>query len=130
MLMNMQKMNGKICLITGATSGIGKATAFELARMGATVIIIGRNEETGKLVQRELHDTTGNSSADFLFVDLSSQNSVRALAQTFKDKYKQLHVLINNAGTFFKKRHVTEDGLYSGLLTVGLPRVGFTSSLG
>ncbi len=125
----MQHMNGKICLITGATSGIGKSTAFELARLGATVIIVGRNEETGKLVQHELQEASGNPSTDFLLADLSSQNSVRALAQTFKAKYKQLHVLINNAGTFFTKRRVTKDGLEMTLAVNYLSRFLLTNLL-
>ena len=75
--------------------------------MGATVIIVGRDEETGTLVQRELQEANGNSSVDFLLTDLSSQKSVRNLANTVKAKYPQLHVLINNAGTFFTKRRVT-----------------------
>ena len=106
-------MKGKTCLVTGATSGIGKATALKLAQMGATVIIVSRNEEKGLLAQRELQKLSGNKLVDFLVADLSSQNSVRNLAQSLKEKLqqKQLHVLINNAGTFSTKRQMTEDGL-------------------
>ncbi len=125
----MNQIDGKICLVTGATSGIGKATALELARMGAIVIIVGRNEERGKLVQRDLQDTSGNPSVDFLLADLSSQQSVRSLAQTFKSQYSQLHVLINNAGTFLTKRQVTEDGLEMTLAVNYLSRFLLTHLL-
>ncbi|MHA2225878.1 MAG: SDR family oxidoreductase [Candidatus Hodarchaeales archaeon] len=107
----MNTMDGKICIVTGATSGIGKATALSLARMGSIVVIVGRNEEKGKRVQREIQDLSRNKNVDLFFADLSSQKSVKNLAQAFKEKYQQLHVLINNAGIFFTKRHVTEDGL-------------------
>lgn len=125
----MNQVDGKICLVTGATSGIGKATALELARIGATVVIVGRNEERGKLVQRELQDISGNPSVDLLLADLSSQQSVRSLAQTFKSKYPQLHVLINNAGTFLTKRHVTEDGIEMTLAVNYLSRFLLTHLL-
>ncbi|MFX1253022.1 MAG: SDR family oxidoreductase [Promethearchaeota archaeon] len=122
-------MDEKICLVTGATSGIGKATALELARMGATVVIVGRNKERSTLIQREIQDKTGNQSVGLLIADLSSQKSVRNLSQTFKSKYQQLHVLINNAGTFLSKRHVTEDGLEMTLAVNYLSRFLLTNLL-
>lgn len=109
--------------------GIGKATASALARMGATIIIVGRNEENLKTVQREIQFKTGNQSVDFLFADLSSQKAVRNLSQTFKDKYQQLHVLINNAGLTLTKRHVTEDGLEMTLAVNYLSRFLLTNLL-
>lgn len=104
-------MHGKICLVTGATSGIGKATATGLARQGATVVIVGRNQAKGEAALREIQRTSGNTSVDLLLADLSSQASVRQLAATFLERYEQLHVLINNAGVFLTKRTLTVDQL-------------------
>ena len=76
-------MNGKICLVTGATNGIGKAAAQALAQMGASVVIIGRNgAKTAQLVE-EIRTTSGNQYVDSLLADLSSQEDVRRLAVEF-----------------------------------------------
>ena len=104
-------MNGKICLITGGTNGIGKSTALELARMGADVIIVGRNAQKTSSVVEEIRSATGNVKVDSLLADLSSQQDVRQLADEFRSKYSQLHVLINNAGGFFMKRQISIDGI-------------------
>lgn len=104
-------MQGKICLVTGATSGIGKATALGLAQQGATVVIVGRSKEKGEAARREIQAASGNANVDLLLADLSSQDSVRQLAATFLERYEHLHVLINNAGVFLLKRHLTVDGL-------------------
>ncbi len=98
-------------LVTGSTDGIGKATAMELASRGAKVLFHGRNQEKGELVLAEARERTGNSSLEFFRADLSSQRQVRSLAEEVMHRHKQLHVLINNAGTFQPKREVTEDGL-------------------
>src|SRR5450631_2779749 len=90
-------MTGKICLITGATLGIGKVTALELARMGATVVIVARSQSKGEAIVEEIKAATGNSSVEMLMADLSSQASIRQLAKDFKSRFSQLHVLINNA---------------------------------
>ena len=104
-------MQGKICLITGGTNGIGKATAQELARMGATVVIVGRNApKTAQLVE-EIRTASGNKNVDFLLADLSSQQEVRRLADEFKSKYSHLHVLLNNAGGFFLRRQLSVEGI-------------------
>src|SRR5689334_9900962 len=92
-------MKGKICLVTGATDGIGKVTVRDLAKAGATVIGVGRNPQKIEDVKAEIGDTLG--SLEFIVADLSSQAEVRALADKFKQKYNQLHVLINNAGALF-----------------------------
>jgi retinol dehydrogenase-12 len=105
-----QEMQGKICLVTGATLGIGKETALGLARKGAHVVIVGRDEartrETAAWIARE----SGNAQVDFLIADLSSQAEVRRLAQEFKDKYPRLDVLLNNAGAIFTRRELTAEG--------------------
>ena len=104
-------MNGKICLVTGATNGIGKATAQALAQMGASVVIVGRNgAKTAQLVE-EIRTTSGNQNVDSLLADLSSQEDVRRLADEFKSKYPHLHVLLNNAGGTFTTRQLTVDGI-------------------
>jgi len=104
-------MNGKICLVTGATNGIGKATAQALAQMGATVVIVGRNAQRTSQVVDEIRSASGNKNVDSLLADLSSQQEVRALADEFKSRYSHLHVLLNNAGGFFLKRQLSVDGI-------------------
>jgi len=104
-------MNGKICLVTGGTNGIGKATAQALARMGGTVVIVGRNApKTAQLVE-EIRAASGNNNVDFLLADLSSQQEVCRLASEFKSRYAHLHVLINNAGAVFMQRQLSVDGI-------------------
>src|SRR5256885_6362588 len=103
-------MKVRVCLITGANSGIGKATALELAGMGATLVIVARDKQKGENAMSEIRSDTGNNSIELLLADLSSLQSVRELAQQFQAKYSKLHVLINNAGLFNQRRHVTPDG--------------------
>jgi NAD(P)-dependent dehydrogenase (short-subunit alcohol dehydrogenase family) len=103
-------MKGKIVMITGANSGIGKAASLALARMGATVVMVARNEERGEAARAEIIRESGNSSVDLLLADLSSLESVRQLVTEFQKEYSKLHVLVNNAGLFNQRRHVTTDG--------------------
>jgi NAD(P)-dependent dehydrogenase (short-subunit alcohol dehydrogenase family) len=103
-------MEGKICMITGANSGIGKATAIGLAKMNATLVIVCRNKERGGPALREIIEKTGNNKVDLLLCDLSSLESVRNLVNEFKNKYQNLHVLINNAGVMLSKRVSSVDG--------------------
>jgi NAD(P)-dependent dehydrogenase (short-subunit alcohol dehydrogenase family) len=104
-------MNGKICLVTGGTNGIGKATAQALAQMGATVVIVGRNAQKTSKVVEEIRAASGNNTVDSLLADLSSQQEVRRLANEFKSKYSRLHVLLNNAGAVFMQRQLSVDGI-------------------
>ena len=104
-------MQNKICMVTGATSGMGKATAAALAQMGATVILVARNQVKGEAVRDEIRAESGNPSVEVMFADLSSQDSVRELADTFQRSYHHLHVLVNNAGGIFFRRETTADGL-------------------
>jgi NAD(P)-dependent dehydrogenase (short-subunit alcohol dehydrogenase family) len=106
----MTSMQGKICLITGGTNGIGKSTALGLARMGATVVIVGRNASKTARVVNEIKSATAMDNVTALLADLSSLNDVRRLAGEFKSEYAQLHVLINNAGAVFLKRQLSMDG--------------------
>lgn len=105
-----ENMNGKICLVTGATNGIGKATALALAQMGATVVIVGRNPAKCAAVVDEIRHISGNDAVEALVGDLSIMAEVRHVADQFKAKYPQLHVLVNNAGGAFWKREVTSEG--------------------
>ncbi len=104
-------MQGKTCMVTGANSGIGKATALGLAQMGANVVMVARDRARGEVAQNEVKAKSGNNSVDLLVADLSSQQSIRKLVENFKQHYKQLHVLINNAGVFMLTRRETVDGL-------------------
>lgn len=106
-----ENMNGKICLVTGGTNGIGKATAQALAQMGATVVIVGRDAQKAVQVCKEIQAASGNQNVDWLLADLSSQQDIRRLATEFKSKYSQLHVLINNAGGTFMTRQLSIDGI-------------------
>jgi NAD(P)-dependent dehydrogenase (short-subunit alcohol dehydrogenase family) len=104
-------MNPKVYLITGATAGIGLVTARELARTGATVVGVGRNPEKSAAGARQIREATGNPNVEFLLADLSVQKDVRGLAQTFRQRYPRLDVLINNAGAVYLNRQESADGL-------------------
>ncbi len=104
-------LDGKVCLITGGTSGIGKETALGLARAGGTVVIVGRNSSKGADIVQEIKDQSGNPRIDMLLADLSSLSEVRRLVTQFHEKYTALHVLVNNAGGFFLGHQETGDGL-------------------
>ncbi len=104
-------MHGKICMVTGANSGIGKATALALAQMGATVVMVCRDRARGEEARREITTKSRKNAVDLLLVDLSSQQSIRQLIGNFKQRYTHLHVLINNAGAAFTGRRETVDGL-------------------
>ena len=106
-----ENMNGKICLVTGATNGIGKATAQALAQMGATVIIVGRDAQKTSQVVKEIRAASGNKNVGSMLADLSSEQEVRRLADEFKGKYSHLHVLINNAGAVYMQRQLSVDGI-------------------
>lgn len=104
-------MKGKTVLITGSTDGIGKQTALELSRLGATVLLHGRSRERGLSALYEVRSQTGNENNDLFTADLSSLGEVRRLAEEVRHKYDRLDVLINNAGVFMNKRILTVDGL-------------------
>jgi NAD(P)-dependent dehydrogenase (short-subunit alcohol dehydrogenase family) len=104
-------MRGKVCLVTGGNAGIGKASALGLANMGAIVIVVGRDRSRGEAAVTEIKQKSNNDAVDLMLADLSSQASIRRLAEDFKDRYQQLHVLINNAGVFTSKHTVTVDGI-------------------
>lgn len=103
------EMRSKVCLITGANSGIGKATALGLAKLGATVVMVCRDYDRGQAARTDIVEKSRNESIDLFIADLSSQSAVRQLAEEFKAKYPRLHLLINNAGVNISRRTVTVD---------------------
>ncbi len=103
-------MQGKTILISGATNGIGKQSALELAKMGAQIVIIGRNKAKTEETLREIQSSSGNKDVHALIADLSSMAEVRRVADDFKKQYARLDVLLNNAGSFFSERQESVDG--------------------
>ena len=108
-------MGGKVVLITGGTSGIGKAAATALAGMGATVVITGRNEERGKRALQEIREESGNNGVELILADLTVQDEVRRLAEELRERHNQLEVLVNNAGLVLSERTETPDGIETQL---------------
>lgn len=106
---NEQKEN--VCMVTGATSGIGLATAQALAQKGKRVVLIGRDPGKCATTVTRIKQETGNPSVTFILADLSVQAQVYALAEEYKRRYSRLDVLVNNAGGFFTKRRLTDDGI-------------------
>lgn len=104
-------MNGKNCMVTGANSGIGKVVAKELSRMGGRVTLVCRNQVKGEIARNEIENATGNKSVELMLADLSSLESVRALAKNYRGAHTELNVLVNNAGLIIGKRTATVDGL-------------------
>ena len=98
-------------MVTGATAGIGKVTALELAKRGATVIAVGRDPAKGKATVAEIKQASGNHDVHLLLCDFSSQSSIRKLAAAYRAEHDRLHVLVNNAGAILGERRVTEDGV-------------------
>ena len=103
-------MAGKVCLITGATNGIGLAAAQALAKRGAQILVHGRDAEKGAGVVAALKRASGNQNIAFVQADFASLAEVRKLADTVKSRVPRLDVLINNAGLFALKRTLTKDG--------------------
>jgi len=110
-------MSGKICVVTGANSGIGKETALGLAQMGARVIMVCRNAEKAKAALEEIRRESGSSQVDLLIADMSSQASVQALVEQIQQKYPRLDVLVNNAGGAAPARTLSADGIEMTLAT-------------
>ena len=120
-IMNLM-MEGKTCLITGGSDGIGYAAALELVRMGATVVICGRNSEKTEAAAERIRRETANKSVSFLLADLSSQQEVRRLATEVKEKLPRLDVLLNNAGAIFLSHQASVDGIE---MTFALNHLGY-----
>jgi NAD(P)-dependent dehydrogenase (short-subunit alcohol dehydrogenase family) len=103
-------MNGKTVLITGASAGVGLHSAIGLAKSGAEVVMVGRDEGRTAQAMEQVKSQTGNQAISYLIADLSSLNDVRKLAGEFKNKYNKLDVLLNNAGAIFFWRRLSVDG--------------------
>ena len=102
---------GKVCMVTGATSGIGKVTARALAQRGAVVVVVGRSEARSQATVNQIRQQTANPSVDFVLADLSSQQDIRRLAMEFENRYSRLDVLVNNAGAIMLSRRESVDGI-------------------
>jgi len=113
-------MRGKICVVTGANSGIGKSTARVLAEKGATVVMACRNMEKGEKARQELSERVGEELV-LMELDLASLASIRAFAERFGGRYERLDVLVNNAGIYLPSRQETEEGYES---TFGINHLG------
>lgn len=105
-------MNGKVVVITGATSGIGKETALGLAKLGATIAFTTRDDWRGETTRQDIVRLSGgNQNIEPYLCDLASFESIRGFAHTFRAKHDRLHVLINNAGTWERGRKLSKDGI-------------------
>ncbi len=104
-------MKGKVCVITGANRGIGKATAEALAQLGATVILACRDMERGEIAKAEIISATNNPNVELMPVDLSLQESIQKMVAAFSEKHDRLDVLVNNAGVYKSQRELTPAGL-------------------
>ena len=109
--MSTADLAGRTCLVTGATSGIGEATALGLARLGAHVILVGRDKQRGQASRKRVREQSGNERIDLLLADLEQPSDIEALALQVLDRHPALHVLVNNAGIVNRKREVTPAGL-------------------
>ncbi len=103
-------MTTKVCLVTGASSGVGRATAARLAGTGAGVVVVCRDRTRGEQARKEIISQTQNQSVDLMIADLSSLASVRSLVANFEARYSRLDVLINDAAIYSSTREVTPDG--------------------
>ncbi|MFW5760189.1 MAG: SDR family oxidoreductase [Cyclobacteriaceae bacterium] len=122
-------MNGKKCIVTGGNAGIGYETALAIAREGADLIVVSRNPEKGKAAVEKIKQETGNQQVEMQQIDMSSQQSIRAGAEAIRKKWDRLDVLVNNAGTWFSKRVLTEDGIETQFAVNHLAYFLFTRQL-
>jgi NAD(P)-dependent dehydrogenase (short-subunit alcohol dehydrogenase family) len=107
---DMENLRGKICIVTGSNSGIGKETALALAGMNATVVMGVRNIERGQASLESIVQETGTKTIEMIQCDVASRSSIEKFAAEFKSRHNTLHVLVNNAGAVFNRRQITEDG--------------------
>ena len=103
-------IQGKVCMVTGATRGIGFETALGMAELGAEVILVGHNQERGEKAREKINRYAGRDATVFFRADLSSMEAIDRLAQEVKARYDRLDVLVNNAGAMFMQRKESADG--------------------
>lgn len=115
-------MEGKVCVVSGATDGIGRVTAEALAREGAEVVIIGRNAAKGADVVSAIKRSSGSDLVAFEQSDLSSQADIRNVAGRLVDRFERIDVLVNNVGGIFSRRQETGDGIE---MTFALNHLGY-----
>ena len=115
-------MLDRICMVTGATGGLGLATAEALAHRGAKVMIVGRNADKGAATVSQIQEETGNPAVEFMLADLSAQQDIRRLTQQFTSRHSRLHVLVNNAGATYGKRRESVEGIE---MTFALNHLGY-----
>lgn len=108
------EMRGRVAVVTGASAGIGKETARGLAAAGATVVLVVRSAERGDAARREIAETTG-AEAHVVLADLALQSDVRRAAAEIRERFGAVHVLVNNAATYHRRRQVTADGIEAQL---------------
>ena len=104
-------MKGKVCVVTGANRGLGKATAAMLAQLGATVILACRDQHRGEAAKADILSATRNSNVELMLVDLSTQESIRQMARDFAARHERLDALMNIAAVYKARRVLTPDGL-------------------
>jgi NAD(P)-dependent dehydrogenase (short-subunit alcohol dehydrogenase family) len=111
MITKNDSMKDKIVVITGANSGIGKQTAIELARKGATIVMVCRNQERGEEARQAIIKESGNEHVLLELCDLSRMESIRGCGELMYEKYKKIDILINNAGAIFGNYQLTKEGM-------------------
>jgi retinol dehydrogenase 12 len=104
-------VKGKICIVTGATSGIGRSTALGLARRGASLALVCRDPARAEVVVRAIRDETGSTAVAVFLADLASQAAIRRVADALLERHARIDLLVNNAGVVNLQRRVTEDGI-------------------
>ena len=104
------EQDDRLVLITGATEGVGKQTAIQLAEKGFSIVMMVRNKVKAEETRAEIMEKTGSAKVEYIIADLTSFKQVRAAAKKFNDKYPKLDVLINNAGLMYPDKTITEDG--------------------
>jgi len=108
--MMARQMAGKVVLVTGATSGMGRETALALAEMAATVVIHGRNKEKTEAIAKEIRSKIPGAQVEVILADFSKLSEVKEMADEFKRRFTRLDILVNNAGLMTNKKSMTADG--------------------